>query len=170
MRGQVLGVDAETRRGQIAGDDGRRYSFTPEDWDDVEEPARGARVDFEVDGTHALNIFLEPGTPAATAALATNRVAVVPVTDRNRFLAALLAFVVGPLGVHRYYLGRSGSATVMLILSITLIGLFVSVPWAFVDFVRYLTMSEEEFAARYPRRHEAVAIGADGRPLTLPPR
>ena len=170
MRGQVLGVDAETRRGQIAGDDGERYHFAPEDWDDVSEPAIGARVDFEADDRHALNIFLEPGTPAATAALAANRVAVVPVTDRNKYVAALLAFLLGPLAVHRFYLGRTASATIMLVLSLTLVGLFVTVPWAFVDMIRYLVMSDEEFAARYPRGHAAVALGADGRPLSLPRR
>ena len=170
MRGQVLGVDAQTRRGQIAGDDGQRYSFTPEDWDDVEEPARGARVDFESDGANALNIFLEPGTPAATTALAANRMAVVPVTDRNKYIAALLAFTLGPLGVHRFYLGRKGSGLAMLLISLTLVGLIVTGVWSFVDFVRYLVMGDDEFALRYARSHEAVALGADGRPLSLPRR
>jgi hypothetical protein len=39
----------------------------------------------------------------------------------------------------------------MLLLSCTVIGLLVSVPWAFVDTIRYLVMSDREFAARYPR-------------------
>ena len=168
MRGQVLGVDAESRRGQIAGDDGQRYSFRPEDWDDVTEPSVGARVDFEAEGRQALNIFREPNATGAVAQ--PGRMAVVPVTDRNKYIAALIAFVFGPLGIHRFYLGRKGSGLAMLILSCTLVGLIVTYPWAFVDMIRYLMMGDEEFAERYPRGHEAVALGDDGRPLSLPRR
>ncbi len=166
MRGQVLGVDPDSRRGQIAGEDGVRYAFRPEDWSDLAEPSIGARVDFEADDRQALNVFRVPdaGTPAP------GRVAVVPVTDRNRFVAALLAFFVGTLGLHRFYLGRNGSAIAMLVLSVTVVGLLISAPWSLVDTIRYLMMSDEEFAHRYPRRHEAVALGDDGRPLSLPRR
>ena len=66
-------------------------------------------------------------------------------------LAALIAFLIGTLGIHRFYLGRIGSGIVMLVLSITLVGLAITIPWAFVDMIRYLMMSDEEFAARYPR-------------------
>ena len=170
VRGQVLGVDAESRRGQIAGDDGQRYSFQPEDWDDVTEPSVGARVDFEVEGRNALNIFREP-TPQHTGAVAVSgRMAVVPVTDRNKYIAALLAFVFGPLGIHRFYLGRQGSGIAMLVLSCTIIGLIVTYPWSFVDMIRYLAMGDEEFDERYARSHQAVALGDDGRPLALPRR
>jgi TM2 domain-containing membrane protein YozV len=64
----------------------------------------------------------------------------------------LLAFFIGTLGIHRFYLGRTGSGIVMLILSITLVGLLVTAPWALIDMVRYLVMSDEEFAARYQRK------------------
>lgn len=168
MRGQVLGVDAESRRGQIAGDDGARYSFRPEDWDDVSEPSVGARVDFKVEDRQALNIFREPGVAGAVAQ--PGRVAVVPVTDRNKYIAALIAFVLGPLGIHRFYLGRTGSGLAMLLLSCTVIGLIATIPWAFVDMIRYLVMGDEEFAGRYARGHEAVVLGDDGRPLALPRR
>ena len=164
VREQVLGVDAESRRGQIAGDDGQRYHFTEGDWDDVADPSIGVRVDFEVEGAHALNIFREPGSPVVAG-----RVGVVPVTDRNKYVAALLAFLVGPLGIHRFYLGRKGSGLAMLLISLTLVGLVVTGVWSFVDFVRYLVMDDREFAHRYARGHEAVALGADGRPLSLPP-
>lgn len=165
MRGQVLGVDADSRRGQIAGDDGVRYSFAPDDWDDVAEPSVGARVDFEVDDRHALNIFREPGAPTVAG-----RVGVVPVTDRNKYIAALIAFILGPLGIHRFYLGRKGSGLAMLLLSCTLVGLIVTYPWSFVDMIRYLIMGDDEFEVRYARSHQAVALDDDGRPLSLPRR
>jgi len=163
VRGQVLGVDPDSRRGQIAGDDGVRYAFRPEDWSDLGEPSIGARVDFETEDRRALNVFRLPDDGPG-------RVAVVPVTDRNKYIAALLAFAFGPLGLHRFYLGRKGSGLAMLLLSLTVIGLIVTGPWGFVDMIRYLMMDEEEFAGRYPRGHEAVRLGAERRPLSLPRR
>ena len=71
--------------------------------------------------------------------------------DRNRYIAALIAFLLGTLGVHRFYLGRIGSGIAMLVLTCTVIGLFVTVPWALIDMIRYLVMSDREFAARYAR-------------------
>jgi TM2 domain-containing membrane protein YozV len=153
MRGQVLGVDNRTGRGVVAGDDGERYTFGPEDWAQKGEPRIGAKVDFETEGKAALSLF-----PLVTAPVDAHMPAQVvatpaaPTTDRNKIVAALLAFFLGTLGIHRFYLGRTTSGIVMLILSISVIGLLVSGPWALIDAVRYLVMSDEEFAARYPRR------------------
>ena len=147
MRGTVLGVDTRTGDGIVAGDDGRRYLFRPNDWAAMGEPAIGMLVDFETHEKRALSLFPVPGAspPAVSSAPA-------PIdNDRNKYVAAAIAFLVGPLGIHRFYLGRVGSGVAMLILSCTIIGLLVSVPWAFVDTIRYLVMSDREFAARYPR-------------------
>ena len=148
MRGQVLGVDTRTGDGIVAGEDGRRYSFTPDDWAAKGEPAIGMQVDFETHERRALTIFPVPGTsppPVQAAAPPAAR------RDRNKYVAAILAFVLGPLGIHRFYLGRTGSAIAMLILSCTIVGLFLSVPWAFIDMIRYLVMPDREFATRYAR-------------------
>jgi TM2 domain-containing membrane protein YozV len=153
MRGQVLGVDTRTGHGKIAGDDGQRYSFTPEDWAHRGEPAIGMYVDFEAEQTRALTIFPVPATiPATTGATQPQPPATAPVTgERNKILAAVLAFLGGPLGIHRFYLGRVGTGITMLVLSCTVIGLVVSIPWAFIDMIRYLIMPDREFAARYAR-------------------
>ena len=149
MRGQVLGVDTRTGDGMVAGDDGRRYSFRPADWADRGEPAVGMYVDFEIHENRALSIFPVPGAPPPPV--------VAPAepeparSDRNKYIAALIAFLIGPLGVHRFYLGKTGSGIAMLVLTCTVIGLFLTVPWALIDMVRYLVMSDREFAARYAR-------------------
>lgn len=148
MRGQVLGVDARTGDGLVAGEDGRRYRFTPEDWADRGEPARGLQVDFETNEGRALSIYPVPGAAPALPSVAAPPI----VNDRNKLVAALLAFFLGTLGVHRFYLGRTGSGIVMLVLSLTLVGLLVTGPWALIDMIRYLVMSDEEFAHRYRRR------------------
>jgi TM2 domain-containing membrane protein YozV len=151
MRGQVLGVDTRTGDGMVAGEDGRRYAFRPADWAHRGEPAIGMQVDFEAHENRALSIFPVPGTvPAPAPSAAAPRPAGAG-SDRNKYAAALIAFFFGPLGIHRFYLGRVGSGIAMLVLTCTVIGLIVSVPWALVDMVRYLVMSDEEFAARYAR-------------------
>lgn len=160
MRGQILGVDVRTGEGLLTGDDGQRYRFSPADWADRGEPAKGLQVDFEPDSGRALSIYPLPAAPAAALApaghAATYTLAPPPpprvANDRNKLVAALLAFFLGPLGIHRFYTGRTGSGIVMLVLTCTLVGLIVSAPWAFIDFIRYLIMSDEEFEVRYRRR------------------
>ncbi|QDZ06963.1 TM2 domain-containing protein [Sphingomonas panacisoli] len=141
MRGQVLGVDVATGDGQISGEDGQRYVFRPDDWADRVGPSIGAQIDFEAEGRQARRIYRQPGTYSATPK--------APRSDRNKLTAALLAFFVGVFGVHRFYLGRTGTGIMMLVLTCTLVGAFVSALWAFVDFIRFLVMSDAEFAARY---------------------
>jgi TM2 domain-containing membrane protein YozV len=151
MRGQVLGVDTRTGDGIVTGEDGRRYSFKPLDWAARGEPAVGMEVDFETHESRALSIFPVPGAspPPAVASAAP---APDP-GDRNKYIAALIAFLIGPLGIHRFYLGRTGSGIAMIVLSCTIIGLLATVPWAFIDMIRYLIMSDREFADRYARRN-----------------
>lgn len=149
MRGQVLGVDTRTGDGIVAGEDGRRYRFKPDDWAHRGEPAIGMLVDFDTHENRALALFPVPGTAPAPVAGAAS--APVPAADRNKFVAALLSFLLGTLGIHRFYLGRVGSAVAMLILSCTVIGLLVTVPWSLVDTVRFLMMTNRDFEARYAR-------------------
>ena len=153
MRGQVLGVDTRTGDGIVTGDDGRRYSFKPDDWAHRGEPAIGMIVDFETADNRALSIFPVPGASPPPAVAPTTPAPAQD--DRNKLVAALLAapFLIGWLGVHRFYLGRTGSGIAMLLLSCTFIGLFVTIPWALVDMIRYLAMSDREFAERYARRY-----------------
>lgn len=141
MRGQVLGVDVTSGTGQISGEDGNRYVFRPDDWVDRVGPSVGALIDFEVEGRDARRIYRQPGSYTARP---------TPLrTDRNKAVAALLAFFLGVFGVHRFYLGRIGSGVVMLLLTCTFVGLVVTGLWAFIDFIRYLVMSDDEFATRY---------------------
>ena len=150
MRGQVLGVDTRTGDGIVTGEDGRRYSFKPLDWAARGEPAVGMEVDFETHESRALSIFPVPGASPPPVATAAGRPAPAD-DDRNKYIAALIAFLVGPLGIHRFYLGRTGSGIAMILLSCTVVGLLATIPWAFVDMIRYLVMSDREFARRYAR-------------------
>jgi len=147
MRGQVLGVDRTSGEGQISGEDGHRYTFRPDDWSDAKGPAVGARIDFAIEGTRALRIFRLPDSDIASVGAVRP-----PSNDRNKYVAALLAFFLGTLGIHRFYLGRNGTGVLMIVISATIIGLFVTGLWAFIDAIRYLIMSDAEFEHRYARR------------------
>ncbi len=154
MRGRVLGVDARTGDGLVAGDDGRRYTFQPHDWASRGEPAIGLEVDFDADDRRALSIYPIPAPISAVAPHPVSTTAApAPAvrSDRNKYVAAVIAFLFGVLGIHRFYLGRNGSGIAMLVMTCTVIGLLITGPWAFVDMIRYLIMSDEEFAARYRR-------------------
>ncbi len=52
---------------------------------------------------------------------------------KQKMIAFLLAFFLGPLGVHNFYLGKTGMGVAQLILTITVIGGLVSAPWALVQ-------------------------------------
>lgn len=66
---------------------------------------------------------------------------------KDKVTAALLAFFLGGLGVHRFYLGQTGLGFLCLIFCWTLIPAFI----AFIDFIIFLTMSEESFNLKYNR-------------------
>lgn len=70
------------------------------------------------------------------------------VSDKSKVAAALLAFFLGTFGIHRFYLGRSGSGAMMLICTIfgwftagIIIGfglIAITAVWALIDFIRIL--------------------------------
>jgi TM2 domain-containing membrane protein YozV len=66
---------------------------------------------------------------------------------KNKTTAALLAFFLGWLGIHRFYLGQGGLG----ILYFFTLGLFGF--GALIDFIVFLTMSEPNFDLKYNRAY-----------------
>ena len=68
-------------------------------------------------------------------------------------VAVILAFFLGTLGIHNFYLGYTTKGIIQLVLTLTFIGLIVSGIWAFIDFIMLLMRSGD------------YATDAQGQPL-----
>ena len=68
-------------------------------------------------------------------------------------VAVLLAFFLGTLGIHNFSLGYTTKGIIQLVLTITVIGIFVSGPWALIDFIMLIM------------RSGSYATDAQGQPL-----
>lgn len=64
---------------------------------------------------------------------------------KSKLVAALLAFFLGGFGIHKFYLGRIGWGIVYLLFFWTFIPAII----AFIEFILYLVMSDEEFNRKY---------------------
>jgi TM2 domain-containing membrane protein YozV len=66
---------------------------------------------------------------------------------RPRFAqnVALLAFFLGFIGMHKFYLGETGKGILYMVFFWTLIPGIL----AFVEFIMFLTMRDEEFNRKY---------------------
>ena len=68
-------------------------------------------------------------------------------------IAVLLAFFLGTLGIHNFYMGYTMRGIIQLVLTLTFIGAIVSAVWAFIEFILILM------------RSGSYACDAQGRPL-----
>lgn len=62
----------------------------------------------------------------------------VVVSKRSKVTAAVLAFFLGFLGVHNFYLGKTGRGIAQLLLTCTFVFYPVSGTWAFIEFIMIL--------------------------------
>lgn len=67
-------------------------------------------------------------------------------SSKSRITAAILAFLLGGFGAHKFYLGKIGQGILYLVFFWTAIPAIV----AFVECIMYLVWSDEQFAAKYP--------------------
>jgi TM2 domain-containing membrane protein YozV len=141
VRGKILTFDVRTGEGLISGADHGRYTFGGADWQAGGVPLAGANVDFGVEDGRAVAIYRTPGAGTAPG-------------EKSRVVAALLAFFLGGLGIHKFYLGKNGAGLIMLLVSLFgIILLFLPTMIigviAFIEFIIYLVTSDEDFEERY---------------------
>lgn len=65
--------------------------------------------------------------------------------SRNKLIAAMLAFFLGWLGFHKFYLGQITGGVIYLLLCWTFIPMIV----AFIETIILLSMSDEVFDKRF---------------------
>jgi TM2 domain-containing membrane protein YozV len=66
-------------------------------------------------------------------------------TGQSRITAALLAFFLGGLGAHKFYLGKPALGVVYLIFCWT----FIPAVFALIEGIGFLSMSDEDFAEKH---------------------
>ena len=60
---------------------------------------------------------------------------------KQLIIALLLAFFVGPLGIHNFYLGYNSRGLIQLLLSVIVIGLPITAIWALIEFIMIIMRS-----------------------------
>ncbi|MBI1406896.1 MAG: NINE protein [Caulobacter sp.] len=146
MRGKVLSFNEADGSGLISGDDGHRYPFGRDDLaGGVRSIVPGTEVDFETAEGMARSIYVTTQPFSGLAG------------DKNRIVAALLAFFLGWIGIHKFYLGKTNAGIIMLLCG-TVGWILVGIPPAvvglisIVEFVIYLVKSDQQF-------HEDYVVG-----------
>lgn len=142
MKGKILGFYQATGEGAISGEDGNRYSFNMSQWRSDRPPLIGRDVDFIAFGTEATEVFLFVGATGGSSG------------EKNRLVAALLAFFLGSFGFHKFYLGKTKAGLTMLLVFLfgfILLGIpsLVIGVIALVEAIIYLTKSDADFETIY---------------------
>lgn len=65
-----------------------------------------------------------------------------------RLTALLLALFFGIFGAHRFYVGKVGTGIVQLLLTLSIIGIFVASVWVVIDWIMIATGTFEDKRGR----------------------
>ena len=130
MTGQILDYSVQKNEGVISADDGSRYTFSGSEWRIDASPARGMRVDFEVQANSATEVYRALG-------------ATKPQT-KSKAAVTLWGIFLGWVGAHKFYMGSWGWGIIYLLTFSLAVPAIVGI----VEWIRYVLMSDEEFYAK----------------------
>jgi TM2 domain-containing membrane protein YozV len=68
--------------------------------------------------------------------------------NNKKVACGIFAILLGPLGVHKFYLGYTGTGILWLLLSICSCGVLTSI-FGLIEGIIYLTKSDEDFYQNY---------------------
>ena len=157
MKGRVLSFSVQTNSGEISGDDGNRYAFAGEAWQEDQPPQRGMHVDFAVtDEGQATGIYLDLDSQVSESADVSPpppQPAARRTGSKDKIVAGVLGILLGSLGIHKFYLGYTGPGILVLLVTIFTCGIagFITGPIGLIEGIIYLTKSDEEFDEIYVR-------------------
>jgi len=149
MNGKILDYDFDRHIGVISAADGQRYKFTGGEYKSKSGPPRaGMIVDFDpIEDGVAIGVYPMAGASHAVPG------------RKDKIVAALLAFFLGGIGIHKFYLGKTGAAITMLLCGtigwLLIIPPFVVAIIAFIEFIIYLVKDEQQFQDEYVHGNKA---------------
>jgi len=80
----------------------------------------------------------------------------------SKGIAMLLSFLFGPFGVDKFYVGSTDLGVLQLLLTLSILGMLVSIPWAFLStIVLGLAILTGSIPALYPNVNWAPSSGTD---------
>lgn len=130
---------------------GQPYGPYPEEqirqWVRAGQIAHDEKLNREAD-PNWLSLDMIPEFTADRAGAKLNPSAYGPVAHKDKTLAAILAFVLGPLGVHHFYLGNTTMGIIYLVISLVSVGTIPAI-LSIIDGIIYLTKSDEDFQRCY---------------------
>jgi TM2 domain-containing membrane protein YozV len=132
LRGQILDFSVKDNAGVILTEGGDRYQFTGADWKGDLLPSKTAWVDFVGAEGRASNIY--QALPQHSGS-----------SGKSKPALTLWALFLGSTGAHKFYMGAWGWGVVYLL---TFWWLFVPVIIGLIETIRYILMSDQEFAAK----------------------
>ncbi|GAA5095325.1 NINE protein [Bartonella acomydis] len=122
MRGRIIGQDQSAYF--VSGDDGKRYQFSSWEWLGKNPPKIGDSVDFVCEGDIIKSVVPLLGQQPS---------------EHSQVIIAIVCWFLGLLGIHRFMVGKVGTGILMLLLSLSVIGLVASLIWRVIDLIFILT-------------------------------
>lgn len=158
MKGRVLSFSVQTGSGEISGDDGNRYAFTGEAWQEDQPPLRGMHVDFAVSAEgQATGVYLDLDDPSPMSGAGVSpqspQSAARRPGSKDKVVAGVLGILLGSLGIHKFYLGYAGPGVLVLLITLLTCGIatIITGPIGIIEGIIYLIKSDEEFEEIYVR-------------------
>ena len=76
--------------------------------------------------------------------------------QKSKMVAGLLGIFLGAFGVHKFYLGYTKEAVIMLVISLLSLGTLAAIVElvGFIEGIIYITKSDEDFQAIYVDGHK----------------
>ena len=135
MKGQVLDYSVQAGSGVISTKEGQRFSFAGSQWKGEALPSHGTWVDFEAEGGNAVAIYR-----SLSGDLASDETT----GAKSKAAATLWAIFLGGFGAHKFYMGSWGWGIVYLLTC----WLYVPFIVAFIEWIRYILMTDNEFSTK----------------------